>query len=444
MAQFDDSHIGNLLAISLPDALIEKLAVATEAVERERKVDIVMLVWTLVWGFDGGTKLSLASLRRKYEQFAATTIARSSWYGRLNKAMAQLMEMLVDWLLRLRTDQTHAEVSKRFQGFRELLAVDSTVIQLHRLLADDFESTHEHQAAAKAHVVANVIDGGANSVKLTGQTTHDTGPVKTIGKWVSDCLLLMDLGYYDFNLFHRIDQQGGYFISRVKSGANPTIKKSNITCRGRSIELAGKPLKEVIGRLQRQVIDVMVELDVKMRPYGGTQSVRPRQFRLVGVRNDDTGDYHLYFTNIGVDAMDATSCARAYALRWQVELLFTRLKSNFRLHQLPTSKEHIVRILIYASILSLLVSNVLLRSMRNMRPDRVFPARRMDQVFRDFAERLLALVAARRHDRDLDLFSLMLHEAADPNRTRQRSHDILEQVPMLNQRDQQVFVEVSA
>ena len=62
MAQFDDSHISNLLAISLPDALIEKLAVATEAVERERHVDIVMLVWTLVLGFDGGTKRSLASL----------------------------------------------------------------------------------------------------------------------------------------------------------------------------------------------------------------------------------------------------------------------------------------------------------------------------------------------------------------------------------------------
>ena len=46
MAQLNDSHIGNLLAISLPDALIEKLAVATETVERDRKVDIVMLVWT--------------------------------------------------------------------------------------------------------------------------------------------------------------------------------------------------------------------------------------------------------------------------------------------------------------------------------------------------------------------------------------------------------------
>ena len=144
MAQLNDSHIGNLLAISLPDALIEKLAVATETVERDRKVDIVMLVWTLVLGFDAGTKRSLASLRRKYEQFAATTIARSSFYDRLNRAMAQLMEMLVDWLLRFRINQTHTEVANKFNGFRELLAVDSTVIQLHNLLADDFESTHNH------------------------------------------------------------------------------------------------------------------------------------------------------------------------------------------------------------------------------------------------------------------------------------------------------------
>ena len=403
-----------------------------------------MLVWTLVLGFDAGTKLSLASLRRKYQQFAATSIARSSFYNRLSAAMASLMEQLVDWMLQKRIQNTHTEIGRTFEGFRRLLAIDSTVIQLHQLLADDFESTNKHQATAKAHVVANVVEGTANSVTLTGQTTHDTGPVKIIGKWVKDCLLLMDLGYYDFNLFHRIDQQGGFFISRVKSGANPTIKASNISCRGRGIDLAGKSLQQVLGRLQRQVLDVMVEVNVKMRPYGGTRSIRKKKFRLVGVRNDETGDYHLYFTNIACDAMDAEAIAETYALRWQVELLFTRLKSNFRLHQLPTSKEHIVRILIYASILSLMVSNVLLRSMRRRRPDRVFPARRMDEVFQDFAERLLAMVAQRRHNRKIDLYLLMLHEAADPNRTRQRSHDILKEIPMQNPRDQQIFVEVSA
>lgn len=122
----------------------------------------------------------------------------------------------------------------------------------------------------------------------------------------------------------------------------------------------------------------MVELDVKMRPYGGTQSIRPRQFRLVGMRNDGTGDYHLHFTNIGVEAMDASGCATCVFAALAGRTAVPRLKSSIWLYQLPTSKEHIVRILIYASILSLLVSNVLLRSMRDICLGRVFPVRRME------------------------------------------------------------------
>ena len=44
--------------------------------------------------------------------------------------------------------------------------------------------------------------------------------------------------------------------------------------------------------------------------------------------------------------------AEAYGLRWQVELLFCRLKSTLRLHELPSSKDHNVRGLIWASILA--------------------------------------------------------------------------------------------
>ena len=347
-------------------------------------------------------------------------------------------------MLSSRIENTHADIAARFEGFRQLLAVDSTVVQLHDLLADEWESTQPDGAATKLHVVANIIEGKANSVKLTDQTTPDTGPWKRIGPWVRNSLLMLDLGYYDFHLFHRIDQQDGFFISRVKSNANPTITGSNMSCRGRSIDLAGTQLKDVLPRLRRKVIDVNVELDVRLRRYRGRRRTIQKQFRMVGVRNDETGDYHLYFTNIAPETMDAATIAQAYALRWQVELLFTRLKTTFRLHQLPTSKPAIVRILIYASILALLVSNVLLKSMRKLRPDRVFPARRMDAVFRDFSELILLSIASRRCDGEIDLFRLMLYEAADPNRIRERSHDILQRVPLKKSGDAQVFTEVSA
>lgn len=399
----------------MPDSRIEKLAVAYGVIERQRKIDIVLIVWTLILGFPKGTRRTLASLRRQFDHVSGNSIARSSFYDRLSPALVDLMEKLAGWLLRFRTENTDGERAKKFEGFQELLAIDSTVFQLHEMLVDNFESTHPGEAAAKLHVVANVVDGKTNSVQLTDQTTPDNGPWKTIGSWVRNSLLTLDLGDYDFHLFHRIDQQDGFFISRVKTNANPWIVRSNSTCSGNAIDLAGKKLQEVLDRLKRQVLDVTVEVDVDLRKYRGRCSTIQKQFRMVGVKNEETGEYHLYFTNIDTDVLSPSDISDTYRLRWQVELLFARLKSNFRLHQLPSSKHHVVKILIYASILALLVSNELLRSMPQLRPQRGVPVRRMDAVFRDFAHLIPLTIAARRCDTSLNLFELMANAVADPN-----------------------------
>ena len=440
MARPEGTLTLEFLTTFLPDFLVEKLARQLGVVERDRKVDPVLLVWTLILGFPAGARRTLASLRRRFQQTAGLTVARSSFHARLTRPLAELLKKLVDWRLSaLRDDAGGAQA-----GFRELLALDSTVVQLHRMLASRWQSTDPDGAAAKLHMVTNVISGSPNRVQLTGQRTSDVGPWKTIGSWVTDCLLLVDLGYYEFHLFWRIDQAGGSFLSRAKTNANPRIVGSNRTVRGNAIDLAGRKLQDVLGRLRRKYIDVEIEVPVRLRKYRGTRSTRQMRMRLVGVRHPETGDYHLYFTNIGADTLTPAQISQTYRLRWQVELLFTRLKTTMRLNQLPSSKPEVVEALIYAAILSVLMSNAFLQILRRLQPGRVFPPQRMDAVFRDVATQLLMLVASRRRDRPLDLFEFMLAEAADPNRDRTRSHDILGAIPLANALDYGVFQEVSA
>lgn len=50
----DGSRTRDLLTSVLPDELIETRAEELEVVERDRKVDIVALVWTLMLGVAGG------------------------------------------------------------------------------------------------------------------------------------------------------------------------------------------------------------------------------------------------------------------------------------------------------------------------------------------------------------------------------------------------------
>lgn len=428
----------------LPDFLIERFADEYDVVERERKVDVVVFIWTLILGFPAGAKRTIASLRRRFEQVAACEIARSSFYDRLTPAVAKLMKRLVDWWLDVRAEQTTRQLGEAVDGFKQLLAIDSTVIRLHRLLAPVWEACSDGESACKMHVVANAVTGGPNSVKITDQRTHDSQLLKRVGSWVEGCLLIGDLAYYDFHLFHRIDQQGGFFLSRAKSNANPRIVRSNQTLAGRTVEVAGRHLQEVLGRLERQTIDVTVALEVELRKYRGRSRTKTRHFRLVGVKDEETGEYFLYFTNIPADRLDPEEIRQTYGLRWQVELLFSRLKTNLRLHQMPSKKEHVVRTLIWASVLAVMCSNLLLEAMRRLSPQRVFPAQRMDAVFRDFADWILWSIAADRRQGTLTLFELMMREAADPNRNRERAHDILDEINLANDAESDLFSDAYA
>ena len=51
---------------------------------------------------------------------------------------------------------------------------------------------------------------------------------------------LFDLGYYGFSLFERINRNGGFFLSRLKSTGNPTIVSLNRVHRGRKAALVGE------------------------------------------------------------------------------------------------------------------------------------------------------------------------------------------------------------
>jgi IS4 transposase len=95
---------------------------------------------------------------------------------------------------------------------------------------------------------------------------------------------------------------------------------------------------------------VEVEVHFRRRAYGSRRSGARLRLRLVGVRDTQTGDYHLYVTNIPAERLTATQIGAAYAARWQIELLFREMKSNYGLEEMPSRKKPIVETLLYASV----------------------------------------------------------------------------------------------
>ncbi|MBE7484730.1 MAG: IS4 family transposase [Polyangiaceae bacterium] len=168
---------------------------------------------------------------------------------------------------------------------------------------------------------------------MTAERRHDRRAL-VLGPWARGKLLLFDLGYFDFRLFRRLDEIRGYFVSRLKRSSNPVIVAQNRRWRGRSVAVVGQCIWDVVDRLQREELDVTVQVRSRHRVYAGRCSSEVRTFRVVGVRDEASGEYHLYITNIGVEALQPADIARAYAVRWEVELLFKELKSHYRLDQI--------------------------------------------------------------------------------------------------------------
>jgi IS4 transposase len=375
------------LTTLFPSEFLEEHAEELGVVERDRDLQIAAFVWAFVFGFAAGERRTLAGFRRWYNSTADETISPSGFYQRLTPTLATYFRDLVETALDEVAVPDAAGVS--IDRFRDVMVADGTILRLHRLLADEYEPRRGEQGGARLHLLHNVTDQTIDRFSVTDEKTHDSTPFAT-GSWLEDRLIMLDLAYFKYRRFVLIDENDGYFVSRLKRSANPVVTDELREWRGRAIPLEGEKIHDVLDDLHRQYIDVEVEVSFDRRPYAGTQSTDTKRFRIVGVRNEDADDYHLYITNLRREEFLPTDVATIYRCRWEVELLFRELKTQYNLDEFDTSKKYVVEILLYAALLSLLVSRDLLDLVTEEADDElVFPPERWAATFRSHAQLIL-------------------------------------------------------
>lgn len=388
-------------------------------VQRASKINPFVFVWSLVLGFGAGSARTVSSLRRGFEGAAGVTLVPSSFYERFNAGLVELLRRIVAHLLAT-PGTALGKLGGSLEGFRDVMLTDASVLRLRDRLEKLFPAcrTNHTKAAAKLHAVMSVTGAGHESISVTGERTNDRHALK-IGPWVKDRLLLLDLGYFGYRLFDRIRRNEGSFISRLKTNGNPRIVAVNRRWRGKSVPLVGERLQDVLPRLKREVLDVMVEVTFMRRTYARKMTRATTTFRLVGVRDTESGEYHLYVTNVPSGRLSAESVALAYRARWGIELLFKAWKSEFRLDELPSRRPEVVRALIYSAVITMLITrrlHALLRARLGPKARRA-TAGRVAALVRQLAVKLLEIVVSASHDRRLerDVSKLLLHEAVEPH-----------------------------
>ncbi|MEM7519331.1 MAG: transposase, partial [Planctomycetota bacterium] len=204
------------------------------------------------------------------------------------------------------------------------------------------------RAGVKLHAGMSLRSHAVVRPRISAQEVSDERGID-LGRSLEDVLVLLDRGYSAHKLFASVGDQGGFYLTRLKTSTNPVVgavhegRRAKTSARGMTLDDA---LAEGVLPMDR-VVDMSVELSL------GDKAPLPA--RVVGVPVvDDDGDTKVwwYLTNLPRAGYPPTMLRELYRLRWQVELLWKQLKGRFRLDDIEAMTERNVRLVMESAILA--------------------------------------------------------------------------------------------
>jgi hypothetical protein len=291
-------------------------------------------------------------MRRRFILLYGQHVARSSFWNRFNKNFGQLVKWFLEHLQE-KSARTKAPLVGVLASFEDVIAVDATVIKVHKSLRARWPGTRRNSrpAAIKVYTWIRALTGELLKHRITAECFNDN---KALGvTWnAAKKLFLFDMGFSSATVWWRIHRVGGFFLTRLPKSYWPKVISENRRHRGRARRLVRRDLREASWSLTRKIIDVNCVFRIHIRAYG-----KPRGhfeyplFRVVGIRNEDKREYHFYVTNAPPKQLPAEAITDVYRLRWEVELHYRTGKGRLGLDDLKSTKAHIVETLVRASLI---------------------------------------------------------------------------------------------
>ena len=324
------------------------MSLARETGFRQRdsgKISPTTWFWSLVLSCLGDSKRSQAEAARFASLLSGKPITRQALHDRFSRGSVEFLRRTYERLHRMAAALPRRALPGGLAAFEDVKLVDSSSIQLADRLAAIFPEcrTNVRKAALKLHSQMSLKDREVERLRVTAERVHDSKE-PMVAEWIRGRLVIFDLGYFAYALFARIEDWGGQFLSRLKVSANGRIERVRHGC-GR--DMIGMPLNDAC--YSGNIVDV----DVAFKCDPGS-----RTFRVVGVWNSTTFDYHWYITSLSATDWSAQNLADIYTIRWQIELLFKDWKSFCGLRNLASGKEEVALSFIYATLCASLLIRV--------------------------------------------------------------------------------------
>jgi hypothetical protein len=358
-------------------AHLEASARRTGFVQRASKITGKVFLALVTVGQWSAAKTSLPQLVAKAAQLAdPVEVSPEALHQRMNsRALAFLRELIQTAFAKLHTADTVCD-ENLFTPFPQVYLADSTGFGLPASLRAAFPGTggSASPAGAKIQLVWDYKSSTFAHFALGPGNIPDNKYVDTVVSLLGKgALVLFDLGYFKLTAFADIVAAGAYFLSRLHHQA--TLLEAGAG-RLRPVDLGQELRTESRSLVEKAVFlgaqeRVATRLIAVRMPEAVVNERRRTARRNAKKRGHTPSQAHLtllawnlFITNVPDTIWTPQTIGKAYALRWQVELVFKAWKSHLHLATLPTKTVTRTLCYLYGRMLLILLTFALYPPLR--------------------------------------------------------------------------------
>ena len=228
---------------------------------------------------------------------------------------------------------------------KRLYIVDSTTISLFSDIlrnAGQIPKSGKRKGGLKAHVLINAVEDVPCLVRMTKASASDSPFLKDI-KLPQNSVLVFDRGYNNFAQYERLSQDKITWITRERATTAVEITEEN---RVNDQE-----------KLQGVIGDQTVIL-------GNTSNKRQLRVNARRILFYDQTSQKTFSFLTNNRQMKASTIAQLYQRRWQVEVLFKRLKQNSQLKYFLGENQNAIKIQVWCALIADLLTKIVQKQVK--------------------------------------------------------------------------------
>ena len=223
---------------------------------------------------------------------------------------------------------------------KKLYVVDSSTVSLFQEImgiVGRVPLNGKRKGGCKVHTLIKADEDVPRFVKMNSAARHDSPFLKDI-KLPEGSLLTFDKGYVDYKQYNRLTRDKIWFVTRLKQGTQWALVD-----------------QKQVSHYQKSK-GVLSDARVILGHFHSKKAVKVPA-RLIAYQDPDIKKEFTFLTNNMT--LKPYTIAQIYQKRWQIEILFKRIKQNYPLKYFLGDNENAIRIQTWCSLIADLLLKVI-------------------------------------------------------------------------------------